>query len=59
VYLAVFRQDGTCGAFTLDVYNASFCADRADAASCQCGNGPACRAGHTCHIDVNGNGGCS
>jgi hypothetical protein len=47
-YLAVARADGTCGPFTLDVYNATFCNDTADASTCRCGDSPSCPQGQTC-----------
>jgi hypothetical protein len=49
-YLAVARPDGQCGPFTLDVYNASGCLDRADASTCACGNIPACPTGQICYL---------
>ena len=39
-YLAVFRSDGTCGPFVLDVYNASSCHDPTDGGSACAGTSP-------------------
>ena len=47
-YLAVWRADGGCGPFTLDVYNAASCGERANPASCLCGGLPACAVGQYC-----------
>ena len=58
-YLAVFRDDGTCGPFQLDVYNASFCRDPVDAGSCMCGNVPACAAQQVCHVAPDSSGTCT
>ena len=48
-YLAVQLEDGGCGPFTLNVYNATTCGNRADGGGCMCGNIPACPVGQLCH----------
>ena len=52
-FLAVFQDDGTCGPFSLAVYNASYCATPADASTCTCGNIPACPPGQVCRVGSN------
>jgi hypothetical protein len=47
---AIFRRDGGCGSFVLDVYNASSCSDPTDAGSCTCGTSPACSDEELCSL---------